>query len=724
MNSDQFKAFLEGTMRNEKHSHFCVDLIAFINTLEVSEKAKLFDRLAKLIDQKDSENIWQKLRLYDKDCLAFIQHILISSLKNDTYENSFDKLHHHCKMLCEDALKNGFVGQLTIKEWQKANAWALKKGIQIKQFPKEVLEFDQIRENPTEVIRLLKRLCNQQTYWKEISNKIKPILKEISLEDICFYATEDINAFNVFDDSTYAYAYTRNSFSDTSLALVEALEGEKLEAFLKISTDRLHFGKNFLHFIADKTYQFSNQMEVKELISATFTRIKANGILERFKLTRRNKHVSEILKEALGTNEKNSVFEYLAEEITEKEIQDYVFQTNDCFKLAEFIYLPHNEYDPLTGLFKSLNNAKLKVFLEEASKRKDLNYRFFERILTLIHKMDDPKKTELFALVNECVNKIEKYQDTLPAELVTYDQSHVAFATHCIADALKSEEGLMPYYLDVLYKKNPLLFSGLIEKGLQPLVSPEQEIKVKEWFNAKRAKEPQALSALATQKEVLDSFEMCRKDPHQLKAFLRLDQESINSQKFQINFKYVADVITEEEILLYATKENNCFGINIRRNNKILELLFQIFDDEKKLRALISSIIRRDDLDNGVYLNLVIYSNNSALKNSLLSFILQTLEQQNKWDDFLNDLQSYNDGKGNQGTFLPAVKELMTLYLKEGWNHGKDEIEKRLTKHLIWSFLVLQGGFCQTLNQEQKVQMKLILDKIGFKDLTKYPGLT
>ena len=42
------------------------------------------------------------------------------------------------------------------------------------------------------------------------------------------------------------------------------------------------------------------------------------------------------------------------------------------------------------------------------------------------------------------------------------------------------------------------------------------------------------------------------------------------------------------------------------------------------------------------------------MKNSLLSCILLTLGQQNKWDDFLNDLQSYNDGKGDQGTFLPA----------------------------------------------------------------------
>ena len=375
-------------------------------------------------------------------------------------------------------------------------------------------------------------------------------MKEISLEDICFYATEDINAFNVFNDSTYAYAYTHNSFSDTILALVEALEGEKLVAFLKTTTARPRFGKNFLHFIADKTYQFSNQREVKELLSVAFTRIKANGILEIFKQSRRNRQVSEVLKEALGTEEKNCVFEYLAEEITEKEIQDYVHQANDCFKLAAFIYLPNNEYDPLTGLFKSLNNDKLKVFLEEAQKRKDLkNYRFFERIITLIHKMDDPK-TELFALVNECVNKIEKYQDTL-AELVTYDKSHVAFGTHYIAYALKREEGLMLYYLDVLYKKNPSLFSGLIEKGLQPLISLEQEIKVKEWFNAKKTKEPQELSTLTTQKEVLESFEICRKDPDQLKAFLGLYHEHINKQKFQTNFKYVADAITEEEILLY-----------------------------------------------------------------------------------------------------------------------------------------------------------------------------
>ena len=122
MNLDQFKAFIEGTIEI-KHAHFCVDLIAFINTLEAGERAKLFDMLAKLIDQKqDSKNIWQKLRLYNKDCLAFIQYILISALKDDAYENHFDKLHHHCKMLCEDALKNHFVDQLTIKEWQKANA--------------------------------------------------------------------------------------------------------------------------------------------------------------------------------------------------------------------------------------------------------------------------------------------------------------------------------------------------------------------------------------------------------------------------------------------------------------------------------------------------------------------------------------------------------------------------------------------------------------------------
>ena len=677
-----------------------------------------------LIDQKkDSRKFWQDLRLHDKDCLAFILHIIISALKEDAYENRLDKLHHHCKTLCENALKDHFVDRFTLNEWKKLTAWSLKKGIEIKQIPNEVLEFDRIKQTPAEVIKLLKRLCNKQIHWKEVSKKITPILKEISIEDISLYAREDINAFNIFNDSTYTLVYAHNSFSDTSFALVEALEGAKLEAFLKISAARPHFGKNFLHYIAENTYRFSNQVEVKELISTASTQIKANEILARFKQTRNNTQVSEILKEALGSDKNNCVFENLAEEITEREIQAYANQANDCFKLTKFIYLPDYAYDPLTGLFKSLSSAKLKIFLEEVSKRKDLNYRFFERIITLIHKMNDPKKTELFALVNECVNKIEKYQDAL-AELATYDQVHLAFASHYIAYALKDNEELMRQRFDVLYKRNPSLFARLIEKGLQPLVAQEQEIKVKEWFNAKKAKEPQALSSLTTQKEVLESFEICRKDPDQLKAFLSLNQESINNQKLRINLKYVIDAITEEEILLYATKENNCFGINIRKNDQMLELLFQNFDDEKKLRALISSTIKRNDLDNGVYLNLAIYSNKSPVKNSLLSCILQTLEQENKMTDFLNDLQSYNDGKGNQGTFLQTVKELITLYLKEGWNRSKEEFERRLTTQLLWCLFVLQNGFCHTLNPEQKVQTKLILEKNGFRDLTKYPGLT
>ena len=53
--------------------------------------------------------------------------------------------------------------------------------------------------------------------------------------------------------------------------------------------------------------------------------------------------------------------------------------------------------------------------------------------------------------------------------------------------------------------------------------------------------------------------------------------------------------------------------------------------------------------------------------------------------------------------FYRPIKELITLYLKEGLNHGKDELEKRLTKHLFpWNPLVLQKRIFSNVESRAK----------------------
>ena len=133
---------------------------------------------------------------------------------------------------------------------------------------------------------------------------------------------------------------------------------------------------------------------------------KGGEVLRKFKVIRDYKSVSLVLREALGSNEDNCLFEFIAGEITEQEIRKYVDIQNDLFDLAKFKLTLG--YDPLTGLFKTLEYNKLQVFLEATFQRSDFTEEFLERMVALIHKTDDPKKSNLFAWVSDDVFTKEK----------------------------------------------------------------------------------------------------------------------------------------------------------------------------------------------------------------------------------------------------------------------------------------------------------------------------
>ena len=117
-----------------------------------------------------------------------------------------------------------------------------------------------------------------------------------------------------------------------------------------------------------------------------------------------------------------------------------------------------------------------------------------------------------------------------------------------------------------------------------------------------------------------------------------------------------------------------------------MSLLFQSFDDEDKLKAIVQRTIEHSGLHNGVFVTLVkcINSKTSPLKESLFSCLLLALQQEGKLNSFFNESEDWNDGRGDQGLFLPAFKGLFKVYFKEGLNQGEMGFKKRFISDLAW----------------------------------------
>ena len=192
------------------------------------------------------------------------------------------------------------------------------------------------------------------------------------------------------------------------------------------------------------------------------------------------------------------------------------------------------------------------MFLEATFQRSDFTEEFLERMVALIHKTDDPKKSNLFAWVSDDV--FTKGKSYMLLQLREHQKPNTDFATQFIVAALKCPDVLMQQRLDMLYKYNVLLFDEALKiDDLSSLVNSSQHDQIHKWMNDKKAKESKSLSVLSKD-EILDAFEICRQDPEKVRVFLNINKIDWFSREFKAKFKMIADAMTKDELFMLKKK--------------------------------------------------------------------------------------------------------------------------------------------------------------------------
>lgn len=562
------------------------------------------------------------------------------------------------------------------------------------------------------ISKLIQETCNIQLicnplnrYWVDIARQLFPILKKASSQEIAYYSAS--NAFNIAGEQA-------NFNPHILTAVINVLEEpENLKAFLETTAVRPNFGLAFLKEVQQNKYRYLNSSMVERLSKDLFKQYEEAELLGSFKRLRNSRGVSAVLRRALGKNEESCLFKSIAKEITNIDLIRYVNPKYDSFQLAHLN--PDAEYDPLLGLFKHLDFNLLRVFLEQAFKRKDLGLPFYNRIIGLITEIDSSKRSLLLDWISDQIALIETYHDFLPT-LSKENDSHVALAIQYLITASECVENSKIKRYEILYIKNPQLFEAALKKG-EPLFLPQTYSRITAWLNKKKEEVPFSLEQLKARNQILHSFETYRKDPLKLKVYLNLKEENY-SEEFKQNLKIVTHRMTIEEVALFSTKNNNCFGItqtsNYFNSGKLYDLLFNSFEDPDKLKAFISSTVKRTDLGNGVYVALMMQSHQkgSPFSESLFSCLLQALEKQGKLQSFFLDLFKWDDGKGKEGSFGTACIALGSHYIKERLK--QDPLFKEKLRPPV-------AQLCSTLKNNQKLIVKEILRKaFPGDDLTQF----
>ncbi len=386
----------------------------------------------------------------------------------------------------------------------------------------------------------------------------------------------------------------------------------------------------------------------------------------------RNRDVKPIIKEALGKSEQECCFDGIAEEITLCDIMMAVHD-RDLFDLGESAPLG---YDPLTGFFKALSSQKLENFLwrilmEMTGKvvisgrdlKIDFDFELFKRLLHLIDQCEEPKKRELFVEVASHVMKEKKLQDWLP-ELSKDCAGHVSFARHYLAMAFNDEQDF-DYHLKKLYRKNVDLFAAaLIHDGHSPLVSDQGLAKIRSWYEKLKADEPKPLSSVE-EKDIIKIFYAICKDPLKVKAFLNIEHEN-DTPEFKKRLKKIINEMKEDEVSHYADEYYNCFGIKASSDPRLIDFLFECFEDFKLLQEFVEVTSGRSDLGNKTFVALMLDANQRKTlseRETLFNGILDNTE--GRLGSFFKDLSKYNDGLGEAGPFMSAVIGFLSAYLKK-----------------------------------------------------------
>lgn len=537
----------------------------------------------------------------------------------------------------------------------------VKKEEPKKEVPPEIIEFRKIKDDKAEVAKKLDEIFERSAFFvtEEDKNLFTMMLEEMTAEEVATYVNE----------SEHFKGLKNNDWVRDYKEVFYALTTDKHEAFVKLTLasagkERVANLHNRLQSGTSSFTTHPNEESLKTLVNDFVESVKSREYLEEFKKSREFKRVGDVIARAL--KEWGKVFRLIAKEITEDELKNYVLKENDIFRLDDDSL---SRWIPLNGLFEYLSIPKLKVFIGEALKRpSERAQKLFPRFIHLTSKLKGERQGKIFDFLLEWLMEDETRLYQIFPTLITYDYV-VAFFGHYLAHIIKLEDKDISKYFEIAYTTNCDLFGETLAKGLKDKgLSSEEEDKIKRWFDSKKRKVPKGQVNTFSEEQLIKVFNELRNDP----AIFKVVLQSINDEPFKV----FAKAMTASEVALFASMENNCFDILPTDNHIIdssrIDMVFNGFTDQEKLKALIESTIKRKDClgKNGLYLSLLIKINNTeaSIKESLLECFLKSLDDQKQLENFVEKWVSWNDGEGMKGQVVPAMKSFAEVYIAQGYN--------------------------------------------------------
>jgi hypothetical protein len=210
---------------------------------------------------------------------------------------------------------------------------------------------------------------------------------------------------------------------------------------------------------------------------------------------------------------------------------------------------------------------------------------------------------------------------------------------------------------------------------------------------------------------ILQKFNEYRSDPKKVQAFLGNYFLTLHKAKCKI----IVQEMSVEELIRYH--DLGCF--KIERN---LELFIEFIDDQKKLESLIEYVLKRDNLNIGIQIQLLIQlcKKQNIDTNVLLEYFLRNLIKFNKIDRFMGNHLAWPT------TSINPIEEFNSFYfvffnsLLGTTNH---RLQKKYFNHYLYQFAAARKtGVFDNLDDHKKAIINNILREVRGEEAVKKYG--
>lgn len=670
----KLQAFLKGVILNDNENeavNICWEVLNYIDSeKDVPLKELHYRFMFEAIDQGNLSEWFKKLCDHAKRAglerylTAFIRFIIHSSLKTEAFAQRLLQLktgfeRNSCNFLTT-ALRNfNSVVSLNLSEKAKLQTWCEENYIPCEKMAEELRQFDKIRADKKAVSALLDGLFKKDRWALADSDKsrtISSIFKEMSLEEIVEY----INASDQFKNPTDS-EFT-NCFKAAFIALPEQMQEKFVEQTLTAFPEKAKRIQRDLFAIFSLSADYEKINKLSQLVNQALNQAEAKKFVDDFKEARtKKKEASDLLAKVLHGNQ-GDAFKLIAEEMTEDEVRIYVSQKNDFFLLDQL-----GEALP-QGIFRDFSVPKLRIFIESAFQwPHDKLEKFFPKFVCAASILEKDKKREICEFIAQWLLKDPLRQYLLLPKLAPVKEEFIAFFGYYLSAISMLNEPVKNESLNAAYRTNETLFKACLGKGLQDKgCSPERVEFLKQWFASKLKDMPMQLSLLSSREEIKQVLDGCRTNPDKVRAFLK-DSKASEQQNLQM----VIEEMTVEEIALYASMENNCFGINPDSYKSLLvdslpQTIFKATADAEKLAALMRTTLERKDCQGRLNLFILFiafsYAAKEAIRGILFDSMLAFLKDNNQFKEFKANCHRYHE----QETKF-ALKHLENHCLRNGY---------------------------------------------------------